>query len=206
MPIRFGKFELDEEQFILQRAGEGISLRPKVFDLLLYLVRHRERVVPRQELTRALWSDTAVGCGSLSGLVNELRNDLGEVRGGVSSIRTVHARGYQFVAAIRDEVGREEGGGLRADLRIDFGIRSRHAAVLDRLQRAILTTWQHSALGFLIEGAPRCGKSALLEEAVQFAGRHDIEVLRLGLAEAGPRKRPGSTVDSRSSTRATPWA
>ena len=78
MRIKFGEFELDEERFCLHRAGRAVSIRPKVFDLLAYLVRHRERVVLREELVDALWGSTVVCLGSLSGLVNELRSALGE--------------------------------------------------------------------------------------------------------------------------------
>ncbi len=98
MRIRFRSFEIDDERLLLTRDGVAIALRPKVFDLLLVLVRERARVVRREELFERLWSTTAVGFGSLSGLVNELRGALGECGRGPSSIRTVHARGYQFVA------------------------------------------------------------------------------------------------------------
>ncbi|MAG34609.1 MAG: hypothetical protein CL908_27385 [Deltaproteobacteria bacterium] len=100
MRIRFGEFELDEERFLLSRDGERVAVRPKVFDLLTHLIRERERVVLREELMGLLWGTTAVCVGSLSGLVNELRNALGEQARGRSSIRTVHARGYQFVASV----------------------------------------------------------------------------------------------------------
>lgn len=108
MRIRFGAFELDDERLQLTREGLAVALRPKVFDLLLALVRERARVVRREELFGALWSSTAVGGGSLSGLVNELRVALGESGRGPSSIRTVHARGYQFVAPVieLESVGR----------------------------------------------------------------------------------------------------
>jgi DNA-binding winged helix-turn-helix (wHTH) protein len=98
MKIRFSGFELDEERYSLTRDGQRVALRPKVFDLLVELVRNRSRVVRREELVGQLWGGFAVGAGSLSGLVNELRQALGEEGRGASSIRTVHARGYQFIA------------------------------------------------------------------------------------------------------------
>jgi DNA-binding winged helix-turn-helix (wHTH) protein len=98
MKIRFSDFELDEERYSLTRDGQRVALRPKVFDLLVELVRNRSRVVRREELVGQLWGGFAVGAGSLSGLVNELRQALGEEGRGASSIRTVHARGYQFIA------------------------------------------------------------------------------------------------------------
>jgi DNA-binding winged helix-turn-helix (wHTH) protein len=109
MSIRFGQHELDEQRFVLLHDGLRLKVRPKVFDLLVHLVRNHERVVLRDELIMALWGTTAVGLGSLAGLVNELRQLLGESGRGPSSIRTVHARGYQFVAEITATEAREVG-------------------------------------------------------------------------------------------------
>ena len=105
MQIRFADIEMDSLRYLLRRAGKRVPLRPKVFDLLIHLARNRERVVPRDELIELLWGKTVVGAGSLSGLVNELRTALGERGGRDSSIRTVHARGYQFVAEVWEEPG-----------------------------------------------------------------------------------------------------
>lgn len=105
MLIDFADMQLDALRFLLWRDGKPVALRPKVFDLLIHLVRNRERVVSREELRELLWGDTIVGSGSLSGLINELRTALGEPGGPNSSIRTVHARGYQFVAEVRAAKG-----------------------------------------------------------------------------------------------------
>ncbi len=115
MRIQFGSYWLDDQRFILEREGLRVSIRPKVFDLLAYLARDRDRVVPREELVRALWGGAVVGTGSLSGLVNELRKLLREDGRGPSSIRTVHARGYQFVAQL-NSVEEEMGDGIRPAL------------------------------------------------------------------------------------------
>ena len=100
MQIRIGELQIDDQRFRLERNGERLRIRPKVFDLLVHLIRNHERVVLREELVMALWGTTAVGHGSLSGLVNELRQILGESGKAASSIRTVHARGYQFVGEV----------------------------------------------------------------------------------------------------------
>ncbi|MFK7898635.1 MAG: transcriptional regulator [Myxococcota bacterium] len=115
MRIRFGSYRLDDQRFLLERDGVRVSIRPKVFDLLALLIRDRDRVVPRDELMEALWGGAAVGMGSLSGLVNELRKLLGEGGRGPSSIRTVHARGYQFVARVEAISKGDEKSGLDAD-------------------------------------------------------------------------------------------
>ncbi len=52
---RFGAFELDEGLYQLRREGEPVKLEPKVFDVLLTLVRHRDRVVSKDELLDRLW-------------------------------------------------------------------------------------------------------------------------------------------------------
>ena len=114
MRTRFGAFELDDERLQLTRAGRPVELRPKVFDLLATLVRERHRVVRREELFGRLWSTTAVGPGSLSGLVNELRSALGENGRGPSSIRTVHARGYQFAVRAEEEAAGPQSGATPA--------------------------------------------------------------------------------------------
>ena len=124
MKIQFDEFFLDDQCYVFERSGVPISLRPKVFDLLAQLLRHRDRVVRREELVEAVWQRTTVGPGSLSGLVNELRQALGEDRENSSIIRTVHARGYQFVGKVDERSWRlEQGvsavdslsGGLAAD-------------------------------------------------------------------------------------------
>lgn len=183
MKIRFGEFELDSRRYRLQRRGETIALRPKVFDLLIYLARHRERVVPREELVRVCWGETRVGEGSLSGLVNELRGALGEGARGPSSIRTVHARGYQFVAPVVPETragpdrSRHEDRGARPEalhrIRLELG------RMLKEGPRGIL---------FLVEGGE--ASRSLLEQTRALAGHLGVESLWLGHAGSGPDAQP----------------
>lgn len=100
--IRFGTFKLDERCWVLENAGEAVALRPKAFELLLHLARHRDRVVRREELIEVVWGGTRVGAGSLAGLVNEVRQALSDSGGRGDTIRTIHGRGYQFVAPAVD--------------------------------------------------------------------------------------------------------
>ena len=100
MLYRFGEFELDEGTRQLKKAGGSCHVEPKVMDLLLFLVRHRERAVSRSMLVRELWSDVAVSHAALTRLVKEARRVLGDGGRSQAIIRTLHARGYQFVAAV----------------------------------------------------------------------------------------------------------
>jgi DNA-binding winged helix-turn-helix (wHTH) protein len=168
MKIRFGEFVLDEPRFLLERQGERVALRPKVFDLLVRLARHRDRVVRREELIQHLWGTTAVGAGSLSGLVNELRQALGEDGRGPSSIRTVHARGYQFVARVEQAEASGHDAALKATAR---GERSEtFSALIERVA-------EHGACGIVLAGEAAQGFSSRAERA-------GFEVCRLFAPEA----------------------
>src|SRR5262245_21213301 len=61
----FGDYVLDTQRHELQHAGEPVKLRRKVFQVLAYLLMHRERVVPKQELLEHLWPEQFVGDAAL---------------------------------------------------------------------------------------------------------------------------------------------
>jgi DNA-binding winged helix-turn-helix (wHTH) protein len=54
MDYQFGDYTLDTERYELRRAGIVVKLRPKVLDVLAYLIAHRERLVSKQELLEQL--------------------------------------------------------------------------------------------------------------------------------------------------------
>ena len=82
--------DIDARQ--LYRSGAAVHLSPKAFDLLAFLVAHRPRAVPRQELYDHLWPDTFVVDANLPILIREVRKALGDAKG--KWIRTVHRHGY----------------------------------------------------------------------------------------------------------------
>lgn len=71
MIFRFGDCELDEELYQLRRAGRAVPTEPKVFDVIAYLVRRRDRVVTRDELLAALWAGDHVSDSALSSCIRE---------------------------------------------------------------------------------------------------------------------------------------
>ena len=97
---RFGEFELDAATASLRRGGQEVSLPPKAFQVLLYLVEQRERVVPKQELVEALWKDTFVTDDALVQAVTAARKALGDDAENPRFIRTKPKVGYQFIATI----------------------------------------------------------------------------------------------------------
>ncbi|WP_076865632.1 winged helix-turn-helix domain-containing protein [Bradyrhizobium mercantei] len=95
MAFSFGLFELDEAGRVLLCARQEIPLQPRVFDLLVYLVRHRDRVISKDELLEAVWPDVTVTDNSLQRAVSSLRAALrqGDMDG---AIRNLPGKGYRF--------------------------------------------------------------------------------------------------------------
>lgn len=93
--FRFGPCELDEARRSLAAHGRELKLQPRVFDLLCYLVRHRERVVSKDELLEQLWPGTVVIDNALQRVVSLARSALAEV-GQADAVRTYSRHGYRF--------------------------------------------------------------------------------------------------------------
>ena len=90
----FGRFRLDSAERLLVRSGLPVSLTPKAFDLLVYLVERHGRLVTKRELMRALWPETFVEEANLTYTVSALRRALGEREGQDEQlIQTVPTRG-----------------------------------------------------------------------------------------------------------------
>ena len=71
-----------------------------MLELLRYLIEHRERVVPKEELLRTLWPGEHVNDGAVAWTVSHIRNALGQERGHKQPIETIHGRGYRFRGAL----------------------------------------------------------------------------------------------------------
>jgi DNA-binding winged helix-turn-helix (wHTH) protein/TolB-like protein len=90
----FDEYILDLQRACLLRDGEPVSLRPKSFDALRYLIEQRGRVVGKEELVQALWPQSVVTEGSLAKCIQDVRNALQDR--GHRYVKTVPRRGYIF--------------------------------------------------------------------------------------------------------------
>lgn len=81
-------------------GGEPVALRSKVFDLLVYLVEKRGRVVAKAELMEAIWPDSVVEENNLNQAISALRQALGETAQAPRFIATITGRGYQFTGEV----------------------------------------------------------------------------------------------------------
>lgn len=98
----FGDFELDVAQRELRRSGERIDLQPRVFDLLLYLVRNRDRAVGKDELQDSVWPGMVITETALTRAVMKARKAVGDNASKQSVIRTVHGHGYHFITSVEE--------------------------------------------------------------------------------------------------------
>jgi len=98
--VSFGDHQLDIERRILERSGQRIELQDKAFDVLAYLIEHRERFVSQEELLDALWLGINVSPAALSKAVQKARQAVGDDGEHQAVIHTQHGRGFRFVAEL----------------------------------------------------------------------------------------------------------
>jgi DNA-binding winged helix-turn-helix (wHTH) protein len=103
MVYSFGEFELHEGDCTVRRTGRIIKVESKVFELLVYLIRHRERFVSREELFKQLWPGQVVSEAALTRCIARLRTALQDVGDEQHFIKTQYNRGYRFVATVTEQ-------------------------------------------------------------------------------------------------------
>jgi TolB-like protein/class 3 adenylate cyclase/Flp pilus assembly protein TadD len=101
--IRFEEFSLDRDRRELRRGGDIVPVEPKVFDLLMYLIQHRERVVSRDELLDAVWNGRIVSDSALATCINAARMAIGDSGEAQGLIKTLPRRGFRFIGAVREQ-------------------------------------------------------------------------------------------------------
>src|SRR3954454_20276720 len=95
-----GDLRIDLGRMTATRAGAPIPLEPKAFDVLVYLVRHGDRVVTKDELLDAVWTGTFVTPNVLTRAVAQIRKALGDESQDARYIETLAKRGYRFIAPV----------------------------------------------------------------------------------------------------------
>ena len=99
----FGDHELDTDRYQLRSRGEPVHVEPQVFDVLTHLVEHRDRVVSKTELLDSVWGDRFVSESALTSRIKAARRAVGDDGTRQEVLRTLHGRGYRFVAPVRVE-------------------------------------------------------------------------------------------------------
>lgn len=102
MPFRFGDYSLDAGRRELRQGGTLVAVEPQVFDLLLYLLQNRDRVVSKDDLLEVVWGGRIVSESTLTSRINAARRAIGDRGDRQEMIRTVARKGFRFVAPVTE--------------------------------------------------------------------------------------------------------
>jgi DNA-binding winged helix-turn-helix (wHTH) protein len=104
MRFKFDQFVIDGDRRVVMRGGDEVHVAPKTLDFLLCLLARAPNAVSKSELMTSLWPDTHVSDATLTGVVADAREALGDDGRAPHLIRTMHRFGYAFTAQIEREV------------------------------------------------------------------------------------------------------
>jgi TolB-like protein len=103
MTLSFGDCEIDLERRELWRAGGAVHVEPQVFDLLVYLVQNRGRVVSKDDLIASVWGGRIVSESTLTSRINAARTAVGDSGRNQQLIRTIPRKGLRFIGAVHTQ-------------------------------------------------------------------------------------------------------
>jgi DNA-binding winged helix-turn-helix (wHTH) protein/tetratricopeptide (TPR) repeat protein len=166
----FPPFRLDPLAQRLLRGDERLSIKPRAFAVLRYLVERPERLITKQELLEALWPGVHVDSGVLKTHVHEIRQILGDQAKPARFIETVTGYGYRFVGGVQERLGppaaqrqRSEGAG---DLLVG------REGERECLERALGRALQGERRVVFVTGEAGIGKTALVNRFLSALMNH----------------------------------
>jgi DNA-binding winged helix-turn-helix (wHTH) protein/predicted ATPase len=178
MIYRFEDYELDTALFELRHGGQPCKLEPQVFTVLAYLIEHRDHVVTKDELLDHVWPEQFVSEVSLHHRLMAARKAVGDSGRAQRLIKTLHGRGYHFIAEVTtttdspSEVSEAAArltpipGAMRFTAAPRSGLLVAREAELDQLQQALARALQGERQVVLVTGEAGMGKTALVDRFV----------------------------------------
>jgi DNA-binding winged helix-turn-helix (wHTH) protein/tetratricopeptide (TPR) repeat protein len=160
---RFGSCELSVERHELRRDGQVVPMEPQVFDVLAYLVNNRERLVSKSELLDQVWGSRFVSESALTSRIKSARRAVGDTGRDQRVIKTVHGRGYRFVADLADDPVPTELGVVQP------ASEPAETPAESRVRRAISDLTHGSGAAVQVSGPSGSGRSRLLQRAASDA-------------------------------------
>jgi TolB-like protein len=94
---------LDTDRRELFRGDAPVAVEPQVFDLLIYLIDNRDRVVSKDDLIASVWAGRIVSDSTLTSRINAARKAIGDSGEDQKQIRTIARKGLRFVGAVRED-------------------------------------------------------------------------------------------------------
>jgi DNA-binding winged helix-turn-helix (wHTH) protein len=128
--FRFGDYVLDIERRELRRGAEPVALEPQVFDLLVYLVRNRDRVVSKDDSIQGVWGGRIVSDSALTTRLNAVRKAVNDSGVEQRLIRTVPRRGVRFIGEVSEDA--------EAPARVELGSAAAQPPLAPRLSIVVL--------------------------------------------------------------------
>lgn len=102
MRYQFDDFELDTDRFELSRGGVALATEPQVIELLVMLVQNRHRMLTKEEINESVWRGRIVSDSALSSRIKIARKLLEDDGRTQRYIRTVHKKGFRFIAPVQE--------------------------------------------------------------------------------------------------------
>ena len=102
MLFRFDGYSVDVDRRELRRGTALIEIGPQVFDLLVYLIRNRERVVSKDDLLDAIWEGRIVSESTLTSRINAARRAIGDTGADQTLIKTIARKGFRFIGEVEE--------------------------------------------------------------------------------------------------------
>ena len=102
MLYSFDPYALDTDTRELKRGAKLIALEPQVFDLLVFLIENRDRVVSKDDLIASVWKGRIVSESTLTSRINAARKAIGDSGQQQNLIRTVARKGLRFIGTLRE--------------------------------------------------------------------------------------------------------
>lgn len=105
MLFLFNNYQLDSDRRELRSGGISVAIEPQVFDVLVYLIENRQRVVSKDDLIASVWNGRIVSESTLTSRINAVRRAIGDTGDAQSCIRTHARKGFRFVAPVEIRTG-----------------------------------------------------------------------------------------------------
>ena len=139
MQFLFSDQVLDTDRRELCRGRDRVSLEPQVFDLLVFLMQNRDRVVSKDDLIEAIWDGRIVSESTLTSRINAARKAIGDSGRDQKLIRTIARKGFRFVGDVRSQQAADESPDAAAHVAAEIGEAPRAIpSPLDRPAIAVL--------------------------------------------------------------------
>jgi DNA-binding winged helix-turn-helix (wHTH) protein/TolB-like protein len=99
----FDDIVVDGENFRVQKTGQNLTLTPRAFDVLIFLLKNDGRTIEKQELFNRVWKETFVSDNALTKIIKEIRRALEDSADRPRYIETVPKRGYRFIGELKEK-------------------------------------------------------------------------------------------------------